>query len=98
MGGLTVTPVLRRIAGRRAGLAEHVVGLVVPSPVGRVAVERVTRAASSAAGPLEYRVTFFGQVVVDSSRLGVRLQDGTAIGRNAVLLGVESVEIDASFE
>jgi alpha-glucosidase len=81
-----------------AGSADRVEPVVVPSPDGRVAVELATRAASSAAGSLEYRVTFSGKAVVDSSRLGARLQDGTAIGRNAVLLGVDSVEIDASFE
>src|SRR5688572_14001044 len=81
-----------------SGSADRIEAVVVPSPDGRVAVELVARAASSAAGPLEYRVTFSGQAVVDSSRLGARLQDGTAIGRNAVLLGVDSVEIDTSFE
>ena len=81
-----------------AGSADRVEPVVVTSPDGRLAVELITRAASSGAGPLEYRVTFSGHAVVDSSLLGVLLQDGTAIGRNAVLLGVESVEIDASFE
>src|SRR5688572_19016559 len=81
-----------------AGSADRVEPVVVTSPDGRLAVELITRAASSGAGPLEYRVTFSGHAVVDSSLLGVLLQDGTAIGRNAVLLGVESVEIDTSFE
>src|SRR5688572_20957406 len=85
-------------ASPTAGSADHVEQVVVPSPDGRVAVELVTRAASSAAGPLEYRVTFFGQVLVGSARLGGRLAGRTAVCRNAVVLGVESVEIDASFE
>ena len=38
------------------------------------------------------------ELVVDASNLGVRLKDGTELGRDSVVVSSESVEIDSSFE
>jgi alpha-glucosidase len=70
----------------------------VASPDGRVTVDFYTKSPDSAAGPLTYEVSLSGQTVVKPSGFGVRLADGTVLGRNTVLLGIESDEIDASFE
>jgi alpha-glucosidase len=70
----------------------------IPSPDGRVTIEFDTRTPSSAAGQLTYQVSLSGRTVIEASGFGVRLTDGTELGRNTALLGVESTEIDASFE
>lgn len=72
--------------------------VVVQSPDGRLDVELSTRAASGAPGQLQYRVSFSDQPVVTASNLGVRLKDGTELGRNCVVVGSKSVAIDSSFE
>ncbi len=72
--------------------------VVVQSPDGRLAIELFTRAASGAPGQLQYRVSSSDQAVVAASNLGVRLKDGTQLGRNSVVVGSESVAIDSSFE
>jgi alpha-glucosidase len=72
--------------------------VVVQSPDGRVHVELFARAASGAPGQLQYRVTSWDQPVVAASNLGVRLKDGTELGRNSMVVGSKSLAIDSSFE
>ena len=72
--------------------------VVVRSPDGRLAIELFARAASGAPSQLQYRVSLTDHAVVDASRLGVRLKDGTELGRNCEVVRSESVEIDSAFE
>ena len=72
--------------------------MVVQSPDGRLEIELFTRAASGAPGQLKYRVSLSDQAVVAASNLGVRLKEGTELGRNCVVVGSKSVAIDSSFE
>jgi alpha-glucosidase len=71
---------------------------VVRSPDGRLEIELFTRAAPAAASQLQYQVSLSGQSIVDASNLGVRLRDGTELGRNCEVVSSESVRIDSSFE
>ncbi|HEY7642370.1 MAG TPA: glycoside hydrolase family 97 protein [Steroidobacteraceae bacterium] len=68
--------------------------VVVRSPDGRLAVELSTRAG----GHIQYRVSSSDQTVVAASNLGVRLKDGTELGRNSAIVGSRSIAIDSSFE
>ena len=52
----------------------------VSSPDGRIRVEVFLEPADRAASVLRYRVSFNGRPVVLSSRLGVDLADGSALG------------------
>ncbi len=70
----------------------------VRSPDGHLQVELSARAMSGAASQLQYRVSASNQIVVTASRLGVRLKDGTELGRNCVIVSSETIAIDASFE
>ena len=72
--------------------------IVVRSPDGRLALELFAGSASGAPSQLQYRVSLTDRAVVTASNLGVRLKDGTELGRNSVIVGSESVAIDASFE
>jgi alpha-glucosidase len=72
--------------------------VAVQSPDGRLEIELFTRAASAAPGQLQYRVSSADRTVVDASNLGVRLKDGTELGRSSVIVGSKSVAIDSSFE
>jgi alpha-glucosidase len=72
--------------------------VVVQSPDGRVAIELFTRAAAGAPSQLQYRVSLSDRAVVEASNLGVRLTDGTELGRNSAVVRSESIEIDSSFE
>ena len=71
--------------------------VVVQSPDGRLEIELFTRAASGAR-QLQYRVSLSDRAVVDASNLGVRLKGGTVLGRDCVVVGHESIQIDSSFE
>ncbi len=72
--------------------------VVVRSPDGRLEIELFTRAESAASSQVQYRVSLAGKAVVDPSNLGARLKGGAQFGRNSVIVGSESVEIDSSFE
>ena len=72
--------------------------VVVQSPDGRLEIELFTRAASGAPSQLQYRVSLSHRAVVDASNLGVRLKEGTELGRDCVVVGHESIQIDSSFE
>jgi alpha-glucosidase len=72
--------------------------VVVQSPQGRVQIQLFAPAASGAPAQLQYRVSLSGQPVVTPSNLGVRLRDGTELGRNCVVIGSSSIAIDSSFE
>ncbi len=79
-----------------AALADEPV--VVRSPDGRLQVEILDGPAAGPAGRLQYRVTLGGRVVIDASHLGVRLEDGTELGRKTEIVGTKPATIDASFE
>ena len=81
-----------------AAAADQSDPVVVQSPDGRLEIELATRVASGAPGQLRYRVSSSGQPVVAASNLGVRLKDGTELGRNSVVVGSKSIAIDSSFE
>lgn len=68
--------------------------LLVRSPDGRIELEVSARPP----GPLRYRVTFAGRTVVDASRLGNRLDDGTVLGRDVEVTAAETAGIDRTFE
>ena len=72
--------------------------IVIPSPNGRVTVEINTREPDSAASPLTYQVALSGRNVIDASGIGVELKDGTRLGGDTLLLGLDGTDIDASFE
>ena len=72
--------------------------VVVQSPDGRLEIELFTRATSGAPSQLQYRVSLSDRAVVDASNLGVRLREGTELGRDCVVVGHESIQIDSSFE
>jgi len=82
-------------AAEAAGQSDPV---VVQSPDGRLEIELFTRAASGAPSQLQYRVSLSDRVVVDASNLGVRLKEGTELGRDCVVVDHESIQIDSSFE
>ena len=81
----------------RASDATDAEPVVVRSPDGRLAIELSTRTAPGT-GRLQYRVALAGHAVVDASSLGVRLADGTALGRDSHVVRVETADIDSSFE
>ena len=85
-------------ASQAAGAADRDAPVIVRSPDGRIAAEILVDDTSPATSSLAYRVSFSGQAIVDASRLGARLKDGTELGRNTEIVGSESAEIDASFE
>ncbi|HLA70272.1 MAG TPA: glycoside hydrolase family 97 protein [Steroidobacteraceae bacterium] len=70
----------------------------VRSPDGRLQVELYTRAAAGSPARLQYRVSLSNQIAVAASNLGVRLKDGTELGRDCEVVGSETVAIDTSFE
>jgi alpha-glucosidase len=72
--------------------------VVVQSANGRLQIQLSTRTASGAPGQLQYRVSLLDQPVVAASNLGVRLKDGTELGRNSVVVSSRSIAIDSSFE
>jgi len=72
--------------------------VVVRSPDGRLAVELVTQSTPGAPSRLRYRVSLADRPIVESSNLGARLSRGVELGRDCVIAGVESIEIDASFD
>jgi len=72
--------------------------VAVRSPDGRIEIELFTRAASATSSQLQYQVSLADQAIVDTSNLGVRLRDGTELGRNSEVVSSESVRIDSSFE
>ena len=82
-------------AAEAAGQSDTV---VVQSPDGRLEIELFTRAASGAPSQLQYRVSLSDRAVVDASNLGVRLKEATELGRDCVVVGHESIQIDSSFE
>ena len=71
---------------------------IVRSPDGRLAIEVSTRAVPGAPSQLQYRVSLQGRAVIEASGLGVRLKDGSELGRNCVIVGAVSARIDAAFE
>jgi alpha-glucosidase len=71
---------------------------VVRSPDGRLQLEVFGSPSAGAASPLRYRVTFSGKPVIDGSNLGVRLADGTELGRATEIVDAKPAAIDASFE
>jgi len=75
-----------------AAAADQSDPVVVQSPDGRLEIELSTP------GHLQYRVSLSDQPVVAASNLGVRLKDGTELGRNSVVVGSKSIAIDSSFE
>ncbi|HWN07073.1 MAG TPA: glycoside hydrolase family 97 catalytic domain-containing protein [Steroidobacteraceae bacterium] len=81
-----------------AGEAAQSNPVVVRSPSGRLEFELFTSAASGAATQVQYRVSLSDRMVVDASNLGVRLNEGMELGRNSVVVGTDSIEIDDSFE
>ena len=81
-----------------AAAADQSDAVVVRSPDGRLDVELSTRAGSGAPSQLQYRVSLSNQPVVNVSSLGVRLKDGTELGRNSVVVDSRSIAIDSSFE
>ena len=70
----------------------------VRSPDGRLQVELSARALSGAASQLQYRLSASKQIVVAASNLGVRLKDGTELGRDCMIVRSETIAIDTSFE
>jgi alpha-glucosidase len=82
-------------AAAAAGQSDPV---TVQSPDGRIEIELFAHATSGAPGQLQYRVSLSDQPVVAASNLGVRLKDGTELGRNTVVVGSKSAAIDSSFE
>jgi alpha-glucosidase len=72
--------------------------LLVQAPDGRLAIELFTRAAPGAPSQLQYRISRSGHAVIEASKLGVRLKDGTGLGSNCVVLDSTSVKIDSSFD
>src|SRR5882672_6269445 len=64
--------------------------VVVHSPDGHLAIELFTRAVSGASSQLQYRVSLSDRAVVDASNLGVRLKDGTELGRDCEVVGSKS--------
>lgn len=72
--------------------------VVVRSPDGRVAIEVSTRAVPGGAGRLQYRVSLARRPAIEASDLGMRLGDGTELGRDSELVGSSTRKIDASFE
>ena len=86
-------------ASAAAGAADPAAGnasSVVRSPDGRLQLELL--APAGAAGRLRYRVTFSGHPVVEASNLGVRLANGTELGRETEIVGATPATIDESFE
>jgi alpha-glucosidase len=90
---LSVPPAVRAAEG---GL--HGEPVVVHSPDGRIAIEVFTGTAAGAPAQLQYRVSLTHHPVVDASRLGVRLRDGTELGRDCTVVGFRSARIHSSFE
>jgi alpha-glucosidase len=72
--------------------------VVVQSPDGHITLELFTRAGSGAPSQFQYRVSLSHHAVVEASHLGVRLHDGTELGRDCVVEGYKSVKIDSSYE
>ena len=72
--------------------------MLVQSPDGRLAIELFTRAMPEAPGQLQYRVSRSDRAVIDASNLGVRLKDGTWLGRNCAVVDSKSIRIDSSFD
>jgi alpha-glucosidase len=75
-----------------AAAADQSDPVVVRSPDGRLEIRLSTP------GHLQYRVSLSDQPVVAASNLGVRLKDGTELGRNSVVVGSKPIAIDSSFE
>lgn len=61
----------------------------VTSPDGKIEVSVSTRA------PLTYRVTIDGKILVDDSRLGLKIRDGVELGRDVELVKAERADADA---
>jgi alpha-glucosidase len=71
---------------------------VVRSPDGRLAIEFFTRTVPGAASQFQYRVFLSNHAVIGASNLGVRLKDGTELGRDCLVVGSDSAKIDSSFD
>ena len=71
---------------------------VVRSPDGRLAIEFFTRSVPGAGSQFQYRVSLSNHAVIGASNLGVRLRDGTELGRDCLVVGSESAKIDSSFD
>ena len=72
--------------------------VTVRSPNGSLVLELSTRTRDLAPGQLEYRVSASKRAVVDASRLGVRLGDGTELGRHCEVVDTKTVSIDTAFD
>jgi alpha-glucosidase len=70
----------------------------IRSPDRELQVEVSVRATSGAAFQLLYSVSASSEIVIAASKLGVRLDDGTELGRNCMIVRSDTIAIDTSFE
>ncbi len=73
-------------------------GVGIPSPDGQLKVELSIQARDAAPAQLTYSISRAGRPVIVASRLGVRLEDGTVLGRNCMLVDSKTTVIDSSFD
>ena len=79
--------------------AEHAVAAVsVSSPDGRVQIELSLGKDGDVVGAPRYRVVLAHQTMIDDSRLGVDLNDGTALGGPCEILSVDRLVIREEFQ
>lgn len=71
--------------------------VAVESPDGRIRIEVVLKAGPEGDPGPHYRASFDGLPVVLDSPLGIELGDGTILGADSAIEGVESSEIDERY-
>lgn len=71
--------------------------VAVSSPNGKVQAEVILEAGDGQGSVPQYRATFNGRPVIRPSGLGIDLVDGSALGKDAMIEGVEKASIRESY-